>query len=135
MHPMPRRLPPFVLESRHEAGSDDIDWMRQGNPDWALDRKRREERNVTIKEKLTSGRPVFYRSSGWSLWPFVSENNGCDIVLCEMQPHNVFCAHMVLEAHQGPSGRMLYCIGNARGHRKGHCFIEHIYGRLVDVVD
>ena len=76
------------------------------------------------------------------MWLFVSENNGCtyhpvasedqikenDIVLCEMQPHNVFCAHMVLEAHQGPSGRMLYCIGNAKGHRKGH-------GRLVDVVD
>ena len=95
---------------------------------------------------------MYCRSSGWSLYPYVSSGNGCsytpvtsenqvqvrDIVFCEVQSVRVpnkstFYAHLVLEAQRESSGKMRYIIGNSGGHQKGWCHIEHIYGRLVKV--
>ena len=72
--------------------------------DPAKELRLREERNVLIKEQLQLGKPVVYRSSGWSLWPRVWSNDLCsydpvtsanevrcgDIVFCQVQPGDRF---------------------------------------------
>ena len=69
----------------------------------------RKVRNELLKENLQAGKPVIYRSSGWSLWPRVWPNDQCtyepvtsadqvhkeDIVFCEVQPGDRFFAHVV----------------------------------------
>ena len=143
---MPTRKPIVVTESK--PGPEwDMDYTLQENPEWKTELQRRHERDLMIKERLLRGRNVFYRSSGWSLYPYISSNDGCtyapvtseeevlvnDIVFCEVQPGNRFYAHMVLEVQEGSSGKMRYIIGNAGGRQNGWCYIEHIYGRLVNV--
>ena len=143
---MPTRKPCVVTESK--LGPEwDIDYTLQESPDWQTELKRRRERDIMIKARLQEGRNVFYRSSGWSLYPHVHSGDGCtytpvtseqevqvnDIVFCEVQPGNRFYAHMVLEVQEGSSGKMRYIIGNARGRQNGWCYIEHIYGKLVEV--
>ena len=143
---MPTRKPCALTESK--PGPEwDIDYTLQESPDWETELKRRRERDIQIKAQLKEGRNVFYRSSGWSLYPYVSSGDGCtytlvtsqkqvqvnDIVFCEVQPGDRFYAHLVLEAQEGSSGKMRYIIGNASGHQNGWCHIEHIYGRLVKV--
>ena len=137
-----------VMEYHMQFGSEwDIDFTRQGNPEYEVEMRRRYEMNIKIKEQLQSGQTAYYRSSGWSLYPRVSSGDGCtyipvtkqeqvqvnDIVFCEVQPRNRFFAHMVLEAQEVSKDKMRYIIGNVNGHRNGWCQIEHIYGRLVDV--
>ena len=88
------------MKSRDELGPEwDIDYTLQGSPDWPTEMKRRLERDIQIKAKLQRGEPAFYRSSGWSLYPYVSSGDGCtymlvtsqnpiqvrDIVFCEVQ--------------------------------------------------
>ena len=107
--PMPTRLPPYVLESRHEvSGEFDVDWTLCPE-NWPLEMERRELRNNMIKEQLQKGRNVAYISSGWSLWPRVLSNDRCtyepvesedqvrqdDIVFCQVQPGDRFYAHLV----------------------------------------
>ena len=62
-----------------------------------------------LKEQLLSGKPVIYRSSGWSLYPRAYSNDQChfdpvsppdevrhnDVVFCEVQPGDRFFAHLV----------------------------------------
>ena len=145
---MPTRKPCVVMESKDALGPEwDIDYTRQGWPDWGTEKLRRRERDFYIKAQLKRGLNAYYRSSGWSLYPYVESGDGCtyspvtsqnqvkveDIVFCEVQPGNRFYAHMVLEAQEGSSGKMRYIIGNANGHQNGWCHIEHICGRLVKV--
>ena len=149
---MPTGKPIAVMEYHMQLGSEwDIDFTLLGNPEYDDELRRRYERNIRIKKKLLSGQNAFYRTSGWSLYPYVSANNGCtykpvteedqvqkgDIVFCEVRSwcggRITFYAHMVLEAELDSSGKMRYIIGNAIGHQNGWCHIEHIYGRLVKV--
>ena len=62
------------------------------------------------------------------------------IVLCEVQPENRLVENRVLwkglwydydnVAEYGP--RTYYIIGNAEGVEDGWCYIDHIFGKLVD---
>ena len=141
-----------VMEYHMQFGSEwDIDFTLQGNPDWDLECRRRQEMNLQLKAQLQSGKNAYYRSSGWSLYPYVSANNGCtytpvtkddevqvwDIVFCEVRSwcgrRLTFYAHMVLDAELQSSGKRRYIIGNATGHQNGWTDIDHIYGRLVKV--
>ena len=77
--------------------------------DWSKELRLRAVRNEMIKEQLQLGKPVLYRSSGWSLYPRVWSNNLCsygpvtsadevdkhDFVFCEIQPGERFFAHLV----------------------------------------
>ena len=107
--PMPNRLPPFVLNWPHEITPElDVDWTLCPD-DYEKELRLREVRNEMIKNELLLGRPVIYRSSGWSLWPKVWSNDQCtfepvtsaddvnekDIVFCQVQPGDRFYGHLV----------------------------------------
>ena len=112
--------------------------------DPAKELRLREERNVLIKEQLQLGKPVVYRSSGWSLYPRIHSNDWCfydpvmyadevnkdDIVFCEVQPGNRFFAHLVTRKWY-EDGDWYFTISNIRGRENGWCKIQHIYGRLL----
>ena len=95
------------------------------------------------------GYHVCYRSSGWSLYPRVHSNDQCtyapvwsgdevrkgDILFCQVQPGDRFYAHHVKEKELwAATGKYYYTIANIEGRENGWCCIEHIYGRLVEVL-
>ena len=104
-------------------------------------------RSDLIKKQLLEGRPVCYRSSGWSLCPRVRSNDQTtyepvtsadqvqvdDIVFCEVQPGNRFYAHLV-KRKEWRGVEWYFTISNAQGRENGWCRIEHIYGRLVECI-
>jgi hypothetical protein len=147
---MPDRLPPFVMESRHETRPEhDVDWTLCPE-DWGKELRLRKCRNEMIKGKLLAGRSVCYRSSGWSLYPRVYSNDLTtyepvtsayqvqvdDIVFCEVQPGDRFYAHLVKRKEwvwtEAGGGEWYFTISNAQGRENGWCHIEHIYGRLAE---
>ena len=154
---MPSRLPPYVLNYKHEVSPElDLDWTRCPE-DWPKELRLREVRNGLIKDTLLSGKPVLYRSSGGSLWPKVHNGDQCtfdpvtseeqvqlhDIVFCQVkraegEPLRYF-AHLVKNKEWDWEARK-YCftISNAKKgteHREnGYCYIETIYGLLKEVV-
>ena len=138
------RRPPFVLSWSHEITPElDVDWTLCPE-DSGKELRLREERNVLIKEQLQLGKPVIYRSSGWSLYPRLWSNDQCsyypvtsanevredDIVFCQVQPSNRFFAHLV-SRKWFQDGEWYFTISNLKGRENGWCRIEHIYGRLV----
>ena len=163
MATMPTRCPPdAVLQHPHEA--DHMyhqDWTRvQGsgsdNEKWELELKLRERRDGLLREKLTAGFSVFYKSSGNSMWPLVHSGDACtfhpiqavtrgegqfpifkgrseigvgDIVFCQVQPSLRYYAHIV----RAVKGAHESSIGNIKGLINGWCYREHIFGILVDV--
>ena len=146
MPPMPKRLPPFVLEPHEVRPELDVDWTL--SEDIAVELRSREIRNDMIKEKLQAGRSIVYRSSGWSLYPTVHANDACtydpvnnhdevwpaDIVFCQVQPNDRDYAHLVLDEKWSDKwNQFVYTIGNMKGRENGWCYLQHIYGRLVDV--
>ena len=105
-------------------------------------------RNEVLKENLLNGQHVSFRSSGWSLYPRVHSNDQCtykpvtaesdvkvdNIVFCQVQPGDRFYAHNVKAIDVWPStGRTYFTIANLKGRENGWCFIEHIYGKLIEV--
>ena len=152
--PKPDRDPWFVLESKHEALPDlDDDWTLCPE-DFGKELKLRQVRNQMIKEALLKGRKCFYRSSGNSLAPRVRSGNGCcyhpvtnadevnenDIVFCEVQPGDRFYAHVVKykywhtgDPHEPP--QWAFIISNIKGRENGWCYMEHIYGKCVEIQD
>ena len=131
--------------------------VHPGDGDWEQLR-RREVRNALIVSQLKAGRTVQYRSTGWSMWPFVHDGDCClfepvfdcsqlrpewDVVFCLVQPTNLYYAHLVhsIETVQDDSAgsanksRLRFWISNREGHVHGWCYDEHIYGRLIEVVE
>jgi len=130
------------------VGTDlDTDWTLHA--DWAEEQRLREERNLLIKQQLDAGQTVAYRSSGWSLFPRVRSNDICcylpvrfpeqveedDIVFCQVQPEGYFYAHLVKEKkwdHDRHAWKFL--VSNLEGRINGHCYIEHMVGKLLQVL-
>ena len=114
--------------------------------DWSKELRLRQFRNEMIKEQLQLGKPVIYRSSGWSLYPRVWPNDLCtyepvtsiyevnkdDIVFCEVQPGDRFYAHLVW-CKWFQEGEWYSTISNLQRRSNGWCSIKHIYGRLIRV--
>ena len=112
--------------------------------DWAKELRLRAQRNELIKEQLKLGKPMIYRSSGWSLYPRVHSNDMCfydpvmyadevnenDIVFCQVQPGDRFFAHVV-SRKWFQNGEWYFTISNLKGRENGWCSMEHIYGRLI----
>ena len=81
--PKPKRLPPLVLSSPHEAAQPfHEDWTLVKNS-WKdpaareKEYKLRDDRNRMIWEKLVQGGPAFYPSSGNSMWPMLQSHDHC----------------------------------------------------------
>ena len=144
---MPDRLPPFILEGRHEAtDAYDVDWTLCPE-DFRKELRFREFRNEMIKEKLLNGRSVCYRTSGWSLCPRVYPNDQTtydpvtsadqveeeDNVFCQVQPGNRFYGHLVKHKTWSHFGQVwVFRISDLKGNTEnGWCHLEHIYGRLA----
>jgi len=110
-----------------------------------------------LREALRKGLTIQYRSSGWSLYPWVHSNDCCvfapvtdpdqlkvgDVVFCEVQESKRHYAHMIHEIgwenFRDPfDGEVMFkryfWIGNMKGHRNGWSYDGHIYGRLVEVI-
>ena len=146
-----RPVPGVLFQTRHEVLAEPVggvDWTIY--KDWDTQMQLRWARNVMIKEQLQRGQNVCYRSSGQSMWPIVKSGDLCefapfpagstvaesievrDIVFCEVQPHNRFVAHFVLEKKWDKYRQQHKCIiGNKDGYVNGHCFMETIYGKLI----
>jgi len=159
----PTRCPPdVVLETPYDADPQyHQDWtiVKGSNYDpeaWAREKQLREQRNILIRESLTKGKSVFYKSSGNSMWPLVQSGDGCwfhpiravtatdasslqkeasdigvgDIVFCQVRPSGLFYAHIVHAIQSNPPE---YQIGNIEGCINGCCHREHIFGILIDI--
>ena len=142
---MPDRIPPIVNHWSHEVNPEnDVDWTL--SPDPAKEQSLRHERNKMLKQDLLLGKPVMYRSSGWSLYPRVHPNDQCtyepvtsanevnlqDIVFCEVQPGNRLFAHIVTKIEK-KGDDLSFTISNIKGRVNGWCRTGHIYGRLINV--
>ena len=160
-------LPDLVVEGPHEAQpSFHDDWTlvegsRSDPEKWELELRLRDARNRMIREHLSAGRTVFYKSSGNSMRPLVQANDACtfhpiqavtadegvhsivkegseievgDVVFCEVQRSKQYYAHIVLEkTWDYHAEATAYWIGNIQKHKNGWCLREHIFGILVDV--
>ena len=125
---------------------------------YVLQQRLRGSRDSKIREHLTEGRAVFYKSSGNSMWPLAQSDDACtffpiqavtakngvlsepfkigvgDVVFCQVQRSQLYYAHIVLEIQEGNYRQEpKYWIGNIEGHRNGWCHREHIFGILVEV--
>ena len=59
-----------------------------------------------------------------------------DVVFCQVQPRGHFYAHLVKEKIpcEGEEGAFDYCISDIYGRVNGWCKLEHIYGKLFQVL-
>ena len=95
------------------------------------------------------GKTAAYRQSGWSLHPRVHSNDLCmyipvrfedqvlldDVVFCIVQPKGYYYAHPVHTKEWDRSRRKYkFWISNLKGKTNGHCYIEHIFGKLVEAL-
>ena len=107
-------------------------------------------RNNIIKEQLRKGFRVQFLSSQGSMWPLYNCGDAVllepissesdllegDIVFCEVQPGNRFYCHEIQRInYEAPAGPTVYTISNNKGTENGWCYIEHIYGRVIEVID
>ena len=66
----------------------------------------------------------------------VSVNDRSVVVFCIVQPRGLYHAHLVHTIQRSGTAREhKFRISNIKGRINGHCFIEHIYGKLVLVVE
>ena len=167
MKSRPTRLPHVLLTSPHEAAPPfHADWTivpdSWSDPEaWEKELRLRHARNKMIRDYLSEGYPVFYCSSGDSMWPMVQSGDGClfhpiqavtaadgvhtvlkeeseigkgDIVFCIVQPTQQYYAHIVLDKEWAWYDKEYkYWLGNIQGHFNGWCLRQHIFGILVDV--
>ena len=130
MRSFPIRRVPVMLRGPHEAAPPyHEDWTlipgSESDPEKKeLELKLRHRRNMMLREDLERREPVFFRSSGNSMWPLVQSDDGCtfhpidevteewgihavqkeaseigvgDIVFCQVQPSLQYYAHIVLD--------------------------------------
>ena len=115
---------------------------------------RRRIRNEEMEEALMAGNTITYRSSGNSLAPLIWSGQVCVlmpvtwaeqvkvncIVFCKVfwnvQDSGEHYTHKVLSKKWDRARReYYYWIGNNKGHKNGWCYLEHIFGKVVDIYD
>ena len=147
--PAGRDVTHFILQAHEVQIGDALDRDWTLCDDWNRELELREERNQMIKAQLKEGKTVAYRQSGWSLHPRVKSNDCCcylpvrfdesvqkdDIVFCEVQPQGYFYAHLVLSKDWNHKDRCwVYTISNLKGRINGWCKLEHIHGKLFQIM-
>ena len=143
----------FVLTAAQAKSEEfkawDFDWTI--TPDnWWEELSKREKRNVIIKNMLSEGESVSFRSSGWSMWPRIRANDLCtyvavasaaevdvgDVVFCQVPPEMRCWSHQVHETlHIACTGEFEFLIGRLdKTHMNGWTTIDKVYGKLVEIV-
>ena len=104
--------------------------------------------NTIMKEQLRKGFPVQLLSNGWPLDPLIKFGDVVvlapisseadlkvgDLVFCEVQPGNRFYCHEIHRInYEAPAAK--YTISNIKSMENGWCNIEHIYGRIIEVLE
>ena len=106
-----------------------------------------------LKKQLQSGYAVQFQAAGFSLFPRVHNGDCClfepttsasvlrvgDLVFCEVQPGHDFSAQEVIDMYddrdkRSKKWRCRYILGGPNDTESGWCHIEHIYGRLIEVL-
>jgi hypothetical protein len=139
-HPMPDAMP-------------GLEWMQPGyarnwtlSKDRAVELSQRHDLYVKFKQILRDGKGVWFRSSGWSLYPRVYSNDLTiyepvispdqvtegDIVFCEVQPGNVCCARVCDKRRDSDASQWCFAVSNATRRTTDLCHMEHIYGRMTE---
>ena len=117
----------------------------------------RHARNLVIKDQLQKGNNVQFRCSGLSMYPAVQEGGYCvfepvlclsklqigDIVFCQIEPEETFCAHTISGLSKPSAASAQYgdddgewvnfSISTQHGKQVGNCYRYQIYGSLVKV--
>ena len=122
---------------------DDISFERHIARDWD-----REEHEL-LKEQLLAGRSVCYRFSGDSMFPWLRNGDETTYDPVTSADH-VMVDAIVFSGGQQPGSRVnaylvkrkewngvewIFTASNAEGRETGWCRLQHIYGRLVSIVD
>jgi hypothetical protein len=139
--------PHTIREAYSVHPADETDWTVH-HGDTAREEADREIRNGMIKNLLTAGTSVQYRSTGNSLAPVVysgdvtmwepvtdhSELVVGEIVWCSVQPGNRYYGHAIHTIGDW-YGKPFWEIGNLKEppNINGWCYAEHIYGVLMEV--
>ena len=139
----------FILQAHEVRVGDELDTDWTLSPNKIVEKHLREMRNEMIMEQLLEGKTVAYRSSGWSLYPWVQANDLCsflpvwyeeqvnenDVVFCSVQPRGYYYAHLVMAKEWDFFNKSWkYWISNIKGKTNGWCHIQHIYGKLFQVL-
>ena len=137
----------MIVEAHRVHPFYEVDWtLNRG--DWEQQEIDRAVRNGMIRDMLTSGRPIQYRSTGNSLKPFVYSGDVTmwdpvtdhatleigDIVWCLVQPTQMYYGHAIHYIGDW-DGKRFWTIGNLKDppYINGWCFAEHIFGLLMEV--
>ena len=146
--PMPTRPVPHMISEAHRVHPEyEFDWtVHPGDPEW--EERDRMARNAMIKDMLTAGKSVQYRSTGNSLAPVVYSGDVTmwepvtdhstlvvgEIVWCLVQPTQRYYGHAI-HSIGDYYGKTFWQIGNLKEppHMNGWCYAEHIYGVLMEV--
>ena len=137
----------MISEAHRVHPAYELDWtIHDGDEEW--EERDRAIRDGMIKDLLTSGRSVQYRSTGNSLKPVVYSGDVTmwepvtdhstlvigEIVWCVVQPTQRYYGHAI-HAIGDWDGTTYWLIGNLNDppHMNGWCYAEHIYGVLMEV--
>jgi len=144
-----RRMPAHLCNFAHEVMATPAfnqDWTL--SPDWGMQRQLRDRRDVMIQNKLQSGFPVAFKSSGDSLWPLIHSGDICeyepvfkasevevgDIVFCQVRPTWRYFAHTIKrKTYDDEKEAWYFTVGNQSGWENGWCWMDTIYGKLKHV--
>ena len=67
---------------------------------------------------------------------FAETVNKGDIVFCKVQDSGEYYTHKVLsKGWDRKRHEEYYWIGNNRGRKNGWCYLEHIFGKVVEIND
>ena len=141
------------MHAEDPPGKEDYDWVKRCATDdgkWIFWNTKRLH---LMRDLLTRGIPVQYRSSGTSLAPLVKSDDICyiypikygdeievgDIVFCSVQSGDRLYVHLVWDKYYQADyygvDQIVYIIGNnksgAASHCNGWCYRYHIYGKLT----
>ena len=101
-----------------------------------------------MEEALKAGATISYRSSGNSLKPLIWSGQVCtlipvrfaetvnegDIVFCKVQESGEYYTLKVLSKRwDGRRHEDYWMLGNASGNARGLCYLQDIFGKVVDI--
>ena len=135
----PTRIPWVVLSTPDEATPlFHEDWTRvegsSHNPEaWEKELLLRHKRNLMIRETLEDGRPVWYKSTGNSMWPLVQSGDACSFHPVQAVPHGR--PHTIPKPESKIDvGDVVFCMVQRYMVQRRRQYIAHIVLQVQDDV-